>query len=99
MTGQRELVEGFTASMKESDHEALGDGKRRPVRGFAKQALLVAILVFARNVRAIRTFIQAYGHILDPQPTDPGPQHPSSAQDHTMGLDNEDLPPPDVIAT
>lgn len=98
MTGQREVVEAFNASMKESDHEALGDRKRRPVRGFARQALLVAALVFARNMRAIRTFIHAYGHILGPQPTDPGPQHPSGPTDHTTGLDNEDLPPPDVIA-
>ena len=73
--GQRNVVEGFNKSVKEENHENLGEGKRRRVRGFAKQAILVALMVFSANVRHIRKFIS--------EDTQPEPEPVEADERHT----------------
>ncbi|WP_152647986.1 hypothetical protein [Demequina sediminicola] len=48
-----------------------------PVRGFAKQALPAALMVFSANIRAIETFVQSYREALSKPPSDPGPKIPA----------------------
>ncbi|WP_169747756.1 hypothetical protein, partial [Demequina subtropica] len=91
-------LESFNAALKEKDHEELEDGGRRPVRGFAKQALIVALMVYACNVRTIRTFMQAYADNLPPLPTDTEGGNPHGPHTHAIDVDHEDLPPPDRLA-
>jgi len=94
MTGRRNAVESYNGMLKEKDHEALEDGGRRRVRGFAKQALIVALMVFSANVRSIRTFMQGYHDKLSPSPTDPGPDCPTGRRDLDKPDSSADEPPP-----
>lgn len=98
MMSQRNVVEGFNATLKEKDHENLNDGARRRVRGYAKQALLAAIMVFSANARAISVFIEAYDLLWTEEPINPGPDTPQGSDADVTAIANEDIPPPDQLA-
>lgn len=82
--GARNMVEGFNAALKEADHEDLENGARRRVIGFAKQALLVALMIYSVNVRRLRAFIIEMGEALTglatPAPTRPAARPARSAR-------------------
>ncbi|WP_062299080.1 hypothetical protein [Demequina maris] len=93
MMGNRNDVEGYNKAIKK---DGLGDGARRPYRGYAKQALSTAQHAFATNVRRIREFLT--GHFRASQPTvDPEPTPPTTPGIQNIELD-EDLSPPDQLA-
>ncbi|WP_062464999.1 hypothetical protein [Demequina soli] len=98
MMGERNLVESFNAALKEKDHEELEDGGRRPVRGFAKQAVIVSLMVYACNVRTIRRFMYAYAASLPPLPIDGDGANPHGPHAQAIDVEHEDLPPPDRLA-
>jgi hypothetical protein len=52
----RNTIEGLNGVAKDGAHEALGDASRRRVRGVAAQSVLVALLIFATNLRKIDKF-------------------------------------------
>jgi hypothetical protein len=52
----RNTIEGMNGIAKDGAYAALGDPSRRRIRGVAAQSIFVALLFFAINVRAIRSF-------------------------------------------
>lgn len=50
----RDAIEGRNGFLKDPAHECLGAPARRRIRGITAQSLLVAFLVMAGNVRALR---------------------------------------------
>jgi len=53
----RNGIEGMNGFLKDGSFEALDDPERRRLRGIAGQTVLVAFLVFAANLRKIRSFL------------------------------------------
>ena len=68
------------------------------MRGFAKNYITVACMVFSANLRAIYTFLAAYGAHLANTPTDPGAAELTTAATVPSADLSEDLPPPDQLA-
>ncbi len=94
MWGERNTVEGFNAALKDEQHEAMGQAGRRRVRGKAKQAILVTLMVYSVNVRRIRDHIHTYESPPPSNPTSPGP---STANTPTGALTTpaiSGMPPP-----
>ena len=54
----RNSIEGFNGYVKDGAREALDDPERRRLRGVAAQSLLVALLLFAANLRKIDAFLR-----------------------------------------
>ena len=50
----RNTIEGKNGYLKDPAHECLAEPARRRVRGIAAQSLLVAFLIMAGNLRALR---------------------------------------------
>lgn len=94
---ERNRAESFNASLKQKDHENLNDGARRPVAGFAKQALLAAVLVFTANLRTLREFMQKHGKQIPAAPPEPDPCAPKPGTDRPT-IFTEERPPPDRLA-
>lgn len=54
----RNTVEGFNGVAKDGAYAALGDARRRRIRGVAAQTLFAALLVFGINIRSIQSFLR-----------------------------------------
>ena len=80
-------------AIKDDDHEDMGNGGRRRYRGFAKQALVVALMVFSVNVRRLRDYINAYGKTGHDTPTDPGPEGAPQPRMVNADLTTDESPP------
>jgi len=52
----RNAVEGINGIAKDGGYAALGDARRRRIRGVTAQSLFAALLLMATNMRAIRSF-------------------------------------------
>jgi hypothetical protein len=53
----RNTIEGINGIAKDGAYSALGDAGRRRLRGVAAQSILVALLLFATNIRKIDSFL------------------------------------------
>jgi hypothetical protein len=53
----RNTIEGINGIAKDGAYSALADASRRRLRGVAAQSILVALLLFATNVRKIESFL------------------------------------------
>ena len=53
----RNTIEGINGIAKDGAYSALGDASRRRLRGVAAQSVLVALLLFATNIRKIDSFL------------------------------------------
>lgn len=56
--GLRNAVEGINGVAKDGGYAALGDPRRRRIRGIAPQSLFVALLLMATNMHAIQSFLR-----------------------------------------
>ena len=54
----RNTVEGINGMLKDGAHGALGDARRRRIRGVAAQSFFVALIVMAMNIRSIESFMR-----------------------------------------
>ncbi|QEE62453.1 hypothetical protein FVA74_13380 [Salinibacterium sp. dk2585] len=52
----RNTIEGQNGFLKDGSNEAIGDGTRRRIRGYAGQYLLIAVLVVTGNLRKLQAF-------------------------------------------
>lgn len=64
----RNTIEGLNGYIKDPAHEALGISGRRRVRGIAAQAIFVAVLTIAANLRKIAAFREKVTQNIDVQP-------------------------------
>ncbi len=61
----RAAIEGFNGFAKDGGYEALEDGSRRRVRGYAAQFILTAFLVVSANLRKIEAFLNLHPEDLE----------------------------------
>jgi hypothetical protein len=54
----RNTIEGTNGVLKDGAHGALGDTRRRRIRGIAAQSLFTALLITATNIRSIQSFLR-----------------------------------------
>ena len=64
----RNTIEGFNGFAKSDTEEALEAAGRRRVRGYAWQAVLVAVMITASNIRKIKKFIRNNCEATAPPP-------------------------------
>jgi hypothetical protein len=67
----RNTIEGFNAFTKSPTEENTEEPARRRIRGYAFQALAVAILIVASNVRKIASWLNDRDDQPEPEPTIP----------------------------
>ena len=89
----RSLNEGMNGFLKDGAFEALDDPERRRLRGVAAQSILVALLVFAGNVRKIEAFKAKAAAISSGKVT---PIRPRPRRRLTPSLESWDPSPPNI---
>jgi len=94
MYGQRNQVETFNKDVKD---DGLGDTKRRRMRGYGKQGILIALFVARTNVKRINAYLAVWRAKIQTVPKDPGPSG-RPGRGHGSAIVTEDLPPPDRVA-
>lgn len=90
----RNTIEGFNAYVKDPTKEALEIGGRRRVRGYAFQALLVAVLVMASNIRKIDSFVTM---ISKPEYKPGAPNVPRERRRNPQGHGPDRTGPPPLV--
>lgn len=89
----RNTIEGFNGFTKLPTEEDSEQPARRRIRGYAYQALAVALNILASNLRKIASWLNRTGEQPTPAPTTPRPRRANAAPDLADYLPDPNGPP------